>query len=276
MKEIDQLKKAILEEYPRMNEQTEFCFKCHKDVPCFNVCCSDVNIFLTPYDIIRLKKRLGMTSGEFLAKYTIMPAHKNAPYPIIQLQMRDDENKTCPFVSDEGCTVYEDRPWPCRMYPLGLASPKDDPENVEKEFHFLLKEAECKGHEEDHTQTVAEWLADQGIEEYNELGELFKQITLHDFFGKGGKLDEKKINMFFTACYNIDKFRDFVFGSSFLEKFQIDEETRNRIESDDVELLRFGYKWLRFALFGEPTMKINVEILERRKAEQAAAKKKPE
>lgn len=274
MQEIERLKKAILEEYPRMNEESEFRFRCHSGVPCFNACCADVNIFLTPYDIIRLKNRLGLSSGEFLSRYTIMPFDKNAKYPIIQLQMRDDEKKTCPFVSDQGCTVYEDRPWPCRMYPLGLASPKDDPATIDEEFYFLLKEDTCKGHEEQHSQTVREWLADQGIDEYNKLGKLFKQITLHDYFTGGGKLDAKKMDMFFTVCYNIDKFRDFVFNSSFLEKFEIDEETRNNISTDDVALLKSGYKWLRFALFGEPTMKINVDILEKKQKEVDARKKK--
>ncbi len=273
MNEIERLKKAILEDYPRMNEQSEFCFKCHKDVPCFNACCGDVNIFLTPYDIIRLKNRLGMTSGEFLSKYTISPFDKNAKYPIILLRMEDNEKKSCPFVTADGCSVYEDRPWPCRMYPLGLASPKDDPENIDKEFYFLLKEDVCKGHNEDHTQTVAEWLDGQGIEEYNEMGELYKQITLHDYFGKGGKLDPKKIDMFFTICYNIDKFREFIFGSTFLDKFEVDDATKAQIKDDDVALLKFGYNWLRFALFSEPTMKINVDIIKKKQAEESAKRK---
>ena len=125
-REIEKLKETILKEYPRLNLDSQFRFKCHKDVPCFNSCCGDVNIFLTPYDIIRLKNRLGITSGEFLAKYTISPFDENTKYPVILLKMEDNERKSCPFVSEAGCTVYEDRPWPCRMYPLGMASPKDE------------------------------------------------------------------------------------------------------------------------------------------------------
>src|SRR4030042_385330 len=103
MQEIERLKKAILEEYPRLNEESEFCFKCHRDVPCFNACCGAVNIFLTPYDIIRLKDRLKITSGEFLSKYTISPFDKKAKYPVILLKMNDNEKKSCPFVTDQGC-----------------------------------------------------------------------------------------------------------------------------------------------------------------------------
>lgn len=272
-REIEKLKETILKEYPRLSEESEFCFKCHKNVPCFNACCGDVNIFLTPYDILRLKNRLGITSGEFLAKYTLSPFDENTKYPIILLKMEDNEKKSCPFVTDEGCSVYEDRPWPCRMYPLGLASPKDDPQIGSQEFYFVLNEDVCKGHLEDHRYTVHEWIEDQGIEPYTEMGELYKDITLNDFFVKGGQLEPKKMEMFFTACYNIDKFREFVFDSSFLQRFEVDSETQERIKGDDVEMLKFGFRWIRFAFFGEDTIQIKSEVREARKKE--IEKKKP-
>jgi hypothetical protein len=93
-REIERLKETILKEYPRLTEESEFCFKCHKDVPCFNACCRDVNIFLTPYDVIRLRKRLGITSGEFLSKYTLSPFDENISYPVLLLKMEDNEEKT--------------------------------------------------------------------------------------------------------------------------------------------------------------------------------------
>jgi Fe-S-cluster containining protein len=272
-REIERLKETILKEYPRLSEESEFCFKCHKDVPCFNACCGDVNIFLTPYDIIRLKNRLGITSGEFLARYTLSPFDENTKFPVILLKMEDNEKKSCPFVGEQGCGVYEDRPWPCRMYPLGLASPKDDPQVGGDDFFFVLNEDVCKGHLEDHKYTVREWIEDQGIAEYSEIGELYKDITLHDFFQKGGQLEPQKMEMFFTACYNVDKFRDFVFQSSFLQKFEVDEETQRRIKEDDVEMLKFSYQWIRFAFFGEDTIRVKTDIREA-KAKELAEKDK--
>lgn len=273
-REIERLKETILKEYPRLTLDSEFSFKCHKDVPCFNACCGDVNIFLTPYDIIRLKNRLGITSGEVLSKYTISPFDENTKFPVILLKMEDDEKKNCPFVAEQGCTVYEDRPWPCRMYPLGMASPKDGPQNTAEEFYFVLQEDVCKGHLEDNKFTVREWLDDQGINDYNEIGELYKEITLHDFFAKGGQLPPEKMDIFFTACYNIDRFRNFVFKSTFLEKFEIDEEIQNKIKEDDVQLLRFAFLWIRFAFFGEATMKIKSEVAEAKKKELEEKDKK--
>ena len=34
-------------------------FRCYKGIECFNACCRDIDITLTPYDILRLKQRLG-------------------------------------------------------------------------------------------------------------------------------------------------------------------------------------------------------------------------
>ena len=256
--EMDNLKKEILEHYPRLSETDVFQFACHKDVPCFNDCCGDVNIFLTPYDIIRLKNKLGITSQEFLEKYTVSPFDKKQKYPVILLKMRDDEKKRCPFVTEEGCSVYEDRPWSCRMYPLGLASPKEDA--PEEEFYFLMKEDVCKGFAEEREQSVAEWMADQGINEYDEMGRLYKEVTLHDYFDKGGELLPEKMEMFHLVCYNIDKFRRFLFDSTFFDKFVITEHEKEIIESNDVELFKFGVQWLKFSLYGEKTMMIKDEV----------------
>ena len=62
--------------------------------------------------------------------------------------------------------------------------------------------------------------------------------------------------MFFMACYNLDRFREFVFGSSFLNKFQVEPEVVEAIRHDDEALLRFAYRWLRFAMFHERTLGI--------------------
>jgi len=258
--EMDNLKKEILEQYPRLSEKDVFTFACHSAVPCFNDCCGDVNIFLTPYDIIRLKNRLGISSGEFLEKYTVSPFDQKQKYPVILLKMRKDEKKTCPFVTDKGCSVYDDRPWSCRMYPLGLASPKEGSAEGD-EFFFLMQESVCKGFEEEVKQSVNQWMVDQGIEEYKEAGQLYKDITLHDYFEKGGQLAPEKMEMFHLVCYNIDKFRAFLFESTFFDKFVVPEHLKEKLEADDMELFKFGIQWLRFSLFGEKTMTIRDEVM---------------
>jgi Fe-S-cluster containining protein len=273
MREVERLKEEILRDYPKLTKDSSFSFACHPGVPCFNACCADVNIFLTPYDILRLKNNLGMTSEQFLSKYTVSPFDKNSRYPVILLAMNEDEKKSCPFVGEGGCTVYEDRPWACRMYPLGMGSHKDEGDGTDSDFYFLLKEDLCKGHNEDKEQTIAEWLDNQGINEYDQMGYYFKELTLHEFFQKPENLTPKKIEMFFTACYNLDEFRRFIFESSFFDKFEADEAMKEKLKTDDVELLKFSYFWLRFALFGEKTMKVKEEVLEAKQKELDKKKK---
>ncbi len=256
MKELENLKEAVLKDYPHMKKESGFKFSCHKGISCFNMCCTDVNIFLTPYDIIRMKNRLKISSQEFLDKYTFLPIDESQNHPVVMLKMNDDERKSCPFVRSEGCSIYEDRPWSCRMFPLGVASPKESGEGGERDFYFMIEESVCQGYLQQKDWTVADWIADQGVEHYSEMGELFKELSLHDFFKEKKQLTPAKLEMFYTVCYNIDKFREFVFGSSFLERFEVDEELVNEIKSDDEELLKFGITWLKYCLFGDKTMRV--------------------
>ncbi len=262
--EMDRMKESILKDTPRLGEDDKFRFACLKHLPCFNACCCDVNIVLTPYDVVRMKHALGISSEEFLEKYCLVASSRSQRLPIVLMRLKEDEAKTCQFVTDEGCSIYEDRPWACRCFPIGVASPADEEKQGER-FYFLMKEDVCKGLDESKEWTVREWLADQGVNEYDEFGELFKEINLHDHFLQGGKLEPQKFEMLHMVCYNVDKFRRFVFETNFTKRFVIDDETAQKIRTDDYELLRFGFQWLKFCLFGEPTMEIRDPESERKR-----------
>jgi Fe-S-cluster containining protein len=251
------LNEKILKDYDRLTDKDTFEFSCHPGVSCFNKCCHDVNIFLTPYDIIRLKNHLGITSTEFLEKYTLLPIDENLRHPIVMLKM-DEKTNGCPFVSEKGCSVYEDRPWSCRMYPVGEATP--NMHDGENSFFFLLKEDVCKGFEEKGKKwTIREWIKNQGVYDYILPGERFKQISLHEYFTRVEAIEPVKMEMFYMVCYDIDRFRSFVFESTFLKRFVIEEEQIELMKNDDLELLLFGFQWLRYAIFGEKVLEINEE-----------------
>jgi len=273
MNEVERLRAEILTDYQRYTEDDRFNFRCHTQISCFNKCCADVNIFLSPYDILRIKNRLQISSEEFLARYTVMPTDRHQQYPVVLLEMTDAPDKHCPFVSQEqGCTIYEDRPWACRMYPVGLASPgASDASAEDREFYFLIKDSFCRGHEEDQGWTIREWMRNQGVEPYDEMGKRFKEVAMHKWFDTGKDLSPEKIGMFFMVCYNLDAFRRMVFQSSFLEKFEVDESTVERIREDDVELLKFGFRWLKFSLFGEPTVTVRPSVLAEAQAKRRAS-----
>jgi hypothetical protein len=56
--------------------------------------------------------------------------------------------------------------------------------------------------------------------------------------------------MAFMAAYNIDRFREFVFGSSFLKRFAVKPELLRKIKTGDVELMRLGFDWIKLFLWG--------------------------
>lgn len=252
---MDKLKDKILKDYPRLGPQDKIKFRCHRDLSCFNKCCRDVNIFLTPYDVMRMKNRLGLPADEFLDQYTMTPVQKEMKTPVVLLRMNDDEEKTCPFLTEAGCGIYADRPWPCRMFPLGEALPKDT-EIQGQPFYFLIQDEMCKGLGEERELTILEWLDDQGIAEYNEMGELFKEITLHDRLLKGKALEPKQIEMYYMSLYDQDKFERFLFDSTLLRRFELEDGLVEKLKESEIERLKFAHRWLKFCLFNEPTLKL--------------------
>jgi len=226
----------------------KFKFSCHKDLSCYNTCCRDVNIFLTPYDVLRMRRATGLSSGELLKAYAVALLGEDG-IPLMVLRMMENENKTCHFVTRDGCSIYRDRPWSCRMYPVFPVSSK------EEEF-WIEGKTSCLGVREEKQWTPREWKKDQDIEIYDKMNEPYKEITHHDYFQEGNKLDSGKTKLLYTACYDLDQFRRFLFNSRFFDIYDVEKEVIEKIKNDEEELLNFGYRWVRFNLFSEDTLKL--------------------
>lgn len=226
----------------RMEREHQFRFNCYPGVSCFTRCCQDITIVLTPYDVLRLKNGLGISSDEFLEKYTIIVPKEKRLIPMVVLKMNEDD-KRCPFVSQKGCVVYDDRPWPCRMYPLNL--------NDDGTFSLITDASRCLGLKEDDTWKISDWLSDQGIEPYEEMNEHLSSLTIQ-LQAQELDIDNPKIHqMTFMALYNLDKFREFVFKSTFLDRLEVEPERIEKVRKDDGELLKFAFDWIKFGLFGK-------------------------
>jgi Fe-S-cluster containining protein len=239
----------------RMSLNDTFCFECGPHVSCFTECCGKLDLRLTPYDALRLRKRLGLDSADFLDLHTITRWRTPHGLPEIMLRMDPDAGKRCPFVSEKGCSVYEDRPGACRIYPIGRASTRHPVTDEREEFYFTVKEDHCKGFAIDKTWTVREWTEDQGVDEYNELNDLLMDLYVLRTRRKEIELTSRHIEMFIMALYNLEQFREFVLKTGFLDKFEIDDELAEAVKTDDTALLRLAFLWLRLALFREPTLK---------------------
>lgn len=252
----------------QMLEKTDkIRFQCRPGLPCFTACCQDVNIFLSSYDILRLKNRLGMESSEFLERYTKTLLSPGGKLPLIQLKM-EDADKRCPFVTPEGCTVYSDRPWACRMYPI------DTTDEGEKCF-FIAEENVCLGRGEPVEWVLGDWLVAQGVEPYDEMDRHFQVVTRNPRLLEPGMADQRIQQMFWMACYDLDTFRRFVFQSRFLKTFEVEEELVEMARTDDVALLNIALRWLKFGLVCADVLPIREEVLKAKQAETGNEKKSP-
>jgi Fe-S-cluster containining protein len=234
----------------QLTGKSRFQFRCDKDVPCFNRCCSDIKIVLTPYDILRMKNKLGLTSEEFLNRYTYPQTLGKTDIPVVVLKMAEDEKKSCPFVSSEGCTIYSDRPATCRYYPIGFAAMKKGHVRDNEDFYFFVREDHCLGFMEEKEWTVQEWREDQEAEFYDQMNRDWMEILVRKKAMGQAPATDRSLQLFFMVSYDIDRFRRFIYESSFLENYEVDAERVEKMREDDVELLQFGLSWLRETLFG--------------------------
>ena len=79
------------------------------------------------------------------------------------------------------------------------------------------------------------------------------------------------------ASTDLDKFRDFVFNSSFLETYDVDADTLAKIKTDDIALMKFSCKYMASSIFGTKDLTIKPEKVKERaeqlKANQGEAEK---
>lgn len=252
----------------RLDINDSFFFHCHKGVSCWNQCCHGADITLTPFDIIRLSRHFAQTPVEFLGQYTVPAIFEKTELPVAKLKMGGEDGKgACPFVSADGCTVYEARPATCRYYPLGMASVKMKESEDKEDFYFLVKEPHCQGHTQAKGQTVAEFRHEQGIDAGEKhyrgwIDILMKMASWNTLGGPGGKRPTPQtLKMFFLATTDVNGFRRFVLESSFLQKYELPPETVEAIKTDDEALLEVGYAWLKAILFNEPTLMLTEAVL---------------
>jgi hypothetical protein len=73
---------------------------------------------------------------------------------------------------------------------------------------------------------------------------------------RGQGPDSPPGKMAFMAVYNIDRFKDFVFQSTFRRRYRIPGPVLKKIKRDEAELLKLGFEWVKLFLFGIPTKSI--------------------
>jgi Fe-S-cluster containining protein len=226
-------------------------FNCNCENECFNDCCRDLNQALTPYDVLRLKNNLGMSSSDFLKAYTSLHYGPGSGLPVIEFKPNPDTGYACPFVTPEGCSVYEDRPASCRMYPLARAISRSRQTGEITQHFALIEEPHCKGFAKKTGQTVKEWLKGQDVDKHNKVNDrLMELISLKNQI-LPGKLEGAGADVFYLGLYDLDEFRAQIIEKDLLKEFNLSKELLKIIKTDDEALLNFGVDWVKFKLFGK-------------------------
>jgi len=247
-------------------------FRCYPGIGCFTMCCRGIRINLTPYDIYRLKTRLKMTYEQFLDYYTVTASIDGTPLPVSVLRLKDKDSRECPFVTPEGCTVYTDRPVTCRYYPIGMAIMKQYEKPSEEEFYIKILEDHCMGHQEPKEWTMQEWREDQQADLYDGMNDDWLAVVLKAKSLGMVEFSKRSLHLFNIASTDMDLFRSFVFESKFLDNYDIEPEIIREIRDDELALLKFAQKWLRFTLFGDGDFKFkNTDVQKQLKAANAKA-----
>ena len=246
-----------------------FQFRCHKDIACFNKCCKNIDLQLMPYDILRLKNRLGLTSSEFVARYTLpfeMDAHG---MPGLKMATKPGTS-TCIHLTEEGCGVYEDRPTVCRYYALGnMGVRKKDSAEVE-DIYFVVRESHCLGHDEPQKQTIAQYRTEQGLDQYDEMNRHWRELIIKKRSAGPtvGTPSERSLQLFDMCSYDLDGFREFTQSKKFKEIVELSSEQEQEMANNEEQLLKFAIRFLEQILFGVETVKIKPDAKEKRMRER--------
>lgn len=242
----------------RLGDDDSFCFRCHAGRSCYNYCCRNMNLFLYPYDVLRLKHALGVSSDQFLERYVDVVLRPENFFPEVLLKMSDDAQKSCPFLTAAGCAVYSARPGTCRSFPVEQGLCLGAGGTRGKRIYFFRPPEFCEGPNSRSRWTIRSWIRDQQAETDQRLilrwGEVRGRFS-RDPWGAQGPAGSKA-KMAFMATYNVDCFRDFVFNSTFLDRYYVPLKSLQKMKSDDVELLKLGLAWVKRFVWGMSTQMV--------------------
>jgi uncharacterized protein len=225
-------------------EQT-FQFACHCGVPCFNDCCRDLNQALSPYDVLRLRKHLGLSWQDFLRRYAEVHIGPATGLPVVSLRFSDAADRSCPFVTDKGCRVYDARPTSCRLYPLARALRRSREDGSLSVHYALLRESHCRGFEQSQSQTVEQWIASQGMAEGLAVNDDLMVLIARKNSLRPGPLTNTQQQWLQMALYDLEGLKTSAAGG------MLDAVNAKPLPAkhDDRAWLAWGLAWIQDALF---------------------------
>jgi uncharacterized protein len=218
-----------------------FSFTCAPDLSCFTECCRSLDLALTPYDVLRLRRGLKLDSVTFLEQYAVVEESADEAFPLVFLAMIDDGRASCPFVSATGCTVYEDRPAACRAYPLGRGLRLAGCGAGQlQELFVLVREQHCRGFVAGQATSPADWMEQQGLEPYNQFSNALLALLRHRRLQQGWQPTAAQREEYLQTLYQLEDFQEKVRSGVITPPVPDNPATAD----DDYDLLLAAITWL--------------------------------
>src|SRR6266851_3457533 len=140
-----------------MDRSSGFSYLCNQ----CGRCCHGQVITLAPYDVIRLARAAGTSTGKAVASYTIRRGSI----------LKFDEGGSCAALHGASCTLHSGRPLACRLYPLGL-----EHDHRGAEGSLRLEPAAGSLGIYGTEGTVQDVLAEQGAELYLRMNRIYASL----------------------------------------------------------------------------------------------------
>ncbi len=228
---MDQRLQTIVDNFDRMKIEPDTPFKFHC-TQCGKCCINREDIMLSPFDLFRASKELGMTPQDFVKTYCETYLGESSRMPIVRILPRGSI-KRCPLMKDRKCSIHKSKPTVCAMFPIGrvlrIEADKLDEKPVSADqIEYIFTYPGCGDNSETHT--VREWLGAFGIPLQDEFFAKWQDVILHlgpmiqkciDQFSE--ETVNRVITLAFVKLYldydtNKDFFPQFVANTGFIQQ----------------------------------------------------------
>lgn len=155
---LNAVKKVMGQEIEFIGIDDTFGFKCQQ---CGQCCIGRGDIIISPFDVYNGAKYLGISTKDFIKKYTTVSLGGYSKIPIVLLASNPN-NGFCPLlkydIKDGGkfkCMIHPAKPGACANHPIGIAWSK----NIEtgETTEEYIKVEQCPNSISDEMHTVREW-----------------------------------------------------------------------------------------------------------------------
>lgn len=182
---------GIRKEVHEKKDDSRFRFKCK---PSCAECCKNSIVVLSPYEIYRICKSINTSFAEFLEKHALLFFDEKLNN-FLSVKLRTTPE--CTFLDNTMCTVYENRPLACRLYPVGHNWTKTD------DFFFFAGDNGCPGFKTGKEWNLKEWKEKSEIKEFFENSDAWKKIKMFFVQNNFSKEDRVFLKYFYVLAYDI-------------------------------------------------------------------------